>query len=211
MGTHQVGALIVATRDGFQKSIYRRFNLQSTQIAPGDDYGMFREVLTRRLKRLLHEYPQYTPMHWPDILLIDGGKGQLSTVMQVLELFELADRIRCVAISKGPDRNAGREEFHMIGKKSFILPAGDAVLFYLQTVRDEVHRFAIGSHRAKRGKALTHSSLSDVPSIGMKRKTILLQHFGSAKAVSEATVEELLKVSGVSKALAEDIYNFFHS
>lgn len=210
MGTHQVGAMIVATPDGFDKRSYRRFNIRSTDIVAGDDYGMMREVLTRRLTRLMQESPDYQQGVWPDILLIDGGKGQLSSAMQVLDALKLADKITCVAISKGPDRNAGREQFHIRGRDTFSLPLTDTTLFYLQNIRDEAHRFAIGSHRAKRAKALTKSSLDDVPGIGMKRKTVLLRHFGSAKAVAEATIEELTKVDGVSQALAADIYGYFH-
>ncbi len=210
MGTHQVGAMIVATPEGFQKRSYRRFNIRSTELAPGDDYGMMREVLTRRLTRLLQDSAEYQPGIWPDILLIDGGKGQLSSVMQVLDEMKLADKIKCVAISKGPDRNAGREQFHIRGRETFSLPITDPVLFYLQTIRDEAHRFAIGSHRAKRAKALTKSTLDDVPGIGGKRKTMLLRHFGSAKSVAEATLEELLKVDGINQALAEEIYRFYH-
>lgn len=210
MGTHQVGAMIVATPDGFHKNSYRRFNIRTASLAPGDDYGMMREVLTRRLTRLLQDAPEYQQGIWPDILLIDGGKGQLSSAMQVLDEMKLADKIKCVAISKGPDRNAGREQFHIRGKETFSLPLTDPTLFYLQNIRDEAHRFAIGSHRKKRAKALTRSSLDDITGIGMKRKSVILRHFGSAKAVAEATLEELLKVDGVSKALAEEIHSYFH-
>lgn len=209
MGTHQVGAMVVATPDGFQKRSYRRFNIDREDIAGGDDYGMMREVMRRRLQRLLSDARDYQAGIWPDLLMIDGGKGQLSAVMGILEEFKLADKIACVAIAKGEDRNAGREDFYLPGKAPFKLPPTDPVLYYLQRLRDEAHRFAIGSHRAKRSRALSQSTLDEIPGVGGKRKKALLRHFGSVSEVKKATPEMLLKVEGINRALADEIYRFF--
>ncbi len=210
MGTHQLGAMIVADSDGFNKKAYRRFDIKNKNTKPGDDYAMMTEVLTRRLKRLKQECPDKKSGIWPDLLLIDGGKGHMGIVKQVLKNLDLEGEIIFACISKGPDRNAGREQFHMPGKKSFTLPHNDPVMYYLQILRDEAHRFAIGGHRNKRSKAITKSVLDDIPGIGARRKKILLNHFGSADDIKNASLEELIKADGINKKTAEDIYNFFN-
>lgn len=201
-GTHMVGAMVCASSRGFDKQHYRRFNIRRTELAPGDDYAMMREVLTRRFKRLQKEEQ---PM--PDLVLIDGGEGQLKIATEVLT--ELGVNIIYAAISKGVDRNAGREWFHVPGRAPFQLPLGDPLLHYLQRLRDEAHRFAIGSHRIKRQNAIRESSLDSIPSIGATRKRALLQHFGSNKGVESATISELEQVEGISRKVAEKIYNYF--
>lgn len=203
-GNHAVGGMIVAGAEGFLKQHYRQFTIK--EAAGDDDFGMMREVLTRRLKRLKDDFPENPPL-----LLIDGGKGQLSAVRAVMEKLELWGEVPVVAIAKGPDRNAGREEFHLPGKAPFMLPLNDPVLHYLQRLRDEAHRFAIGSHRNKRSSALKKSELDEIPGIGAKRKRALLQHFGSAKAVANASVEELEKVEGINAKTATTIWQQFHS
>ncbi|MBL4803921.1 MAG: excinuclease ABC subunit UvrC [Alphaproteobacteria bacterium] len=207
-GTNMVGAMIVAGAEGFNKNAYRKFNIKTADEA--DDYGMMREVIERRFKRALKETPDMEGADWPDLLLIDGGLGQLNAVKEVLEDYGVLDALTVVAISKGPDRNAGREQFHMIGRQPFMLPENDAGLHYLQRLRDEAHRFAIGTHRARRQKEITSSPLDGVPGVGAKRKKALLHYFGSAKAVSGAGVEDLQKVEGISKAVAQTIYDHFH-
>lgn len=207
-GAHAVGAMVVAGPDGLMKNHYRKFNIKSETLEPGDDFGMMREVMTRRFSRLLKEDEDRSRGHWPDLLLIDGGKGQLSAVHEVLDEMGIDD-VRVVAISKGPDRHAGREQFHIRGQNSFTLPINDAVLYYLQRVRDEVHRFAIGTHRARRSKDIKKSPLDDIPGIGPKRKKALLNHFGSAKAVIGAHKRDLEAVDGISKAMADHIYTYF--
>ncbi len=202
-GSQALGAMIVAGPEGFEKTGYRKFNIKSEEQTPGDDYAMMREVIHRRFHGATEGFP--------DLLLIDGGKGQLSAVCETLREIEKAHLIpRVVAISKGPDRNAGREDFHQEGKTSFQLPEKDPTLYYLQRLRDEAHRFAISGHRARRTKTLVTSKLDEIPGIGAKRKKALLQHFGSAKNVERAAVKELMRVDGVSKALAQEIYDFFH-
>lgn len=208
-GSNAVGGMVVAGPDGFLKNSYRKFNIKSEQLTPGDDFGMMREVMQRRFSRLMKEDAEKDRGHWPDLLLIDGGKGQLSSVMEVLEDLGVQD-VAVVAISKGPDRNAGREQFHMPGRNTFMMPINDPVLYYLQRLRDEAHRFAIGSHRARRKKDITKSPLDGVPGIGPKRKKALLHHFGSAKAVVGADVRDLESVEGISKATAQQIYDHFH-
>lgn len=207
-GTNMVGAMIVAGKEGFRKNAYRTFNIK--QAAKGDDYGMMREVLERRFKRALSE--DYGPgtSEWPDLLLIDGGKGQLGVAKEVFEELGIISDVNVVAISKGPDRNAGRESFHMLDKPSFTLDYDEAVLHYLQRLRDEAHRFAIGSHRAKRKKDISKSPLDGITGIGGKRKKALLHHFGSAKAVASAGIKDLQSVDGISEKMAETIYNHFH-
>lgn len=205
-GTNMVGAMIVAGPDGFQKNAYRQFNIKIS--AAGDDYAMMREVFARRFKRLAEEGESEA---WPDLVLIDGGLGQLSAVTQTLEDLGVLDRVCLVAISKGPDRNAGREKFHIPGRAAFQLPENDPVLQYLQRLRDEAHRFAIAQHRARRGKQIVASPLDDIQGIGVRRKKALLLHFGSAKAVAAAGVDDLASVQGVSRALAQKIYDFFHA
>ncbi|MFC4347933.1 excinuclease ABC subunit UvrC [Kordiimonas lipolytica] len=208
-GTNALGGMIVAGPDGFMKNSYRKFNIKSDETAPGDDFAMMREVMRRRFKRLLKEDADKGRGHWPDVLLIDGGKGQLSSVMEVLDDLGVSEDVCVVAISKGPDRNAGREQFHMPGRDTFMLPENDAVLYYLQRLRDEAHRFAIGSHRARRSGDIRKSPLDGVPGIGPKRKKALLHHFGSAKAVADADVRDLEGVDGISKAMAQQIYDHF--
>ena len=208
-GTNAVGGMIVAGPEGFMKNSYRKFNIKDEDLTPGDDFGMMREVMRRRFARLLKEDATRERGHWPDLLLIDGGKGQLSSVMEVIEELGVTN-VTIVAISKGPDRNAGREQFHMPGRDTFMMPHTDAVLYYLQRLRDEAHRFAIGSHRARRKGDIKKSPLDEIPGVGPKRKKALLHHFGSAKAVIDADVKDLANVDGVSKAMAQQIYDHFH-
>lgn len=208
-GAHAIGGMIVSGPEGFMKNQYRRFNIAKESVVDGDDYAMMRQVMTRRFKRLVKEDPDRTKGQWPSLLLIDGGKGQLSAVTGVLEEMDLLD-VPLVAISKGPDRNAGREQFHQNNRETFDLPPNDPVLYYLQRLRDEAHRYAIGSHRQKRSKAIGVSRLDDVPNIGPKRKKALLHAFGSVDAISRAGVSDLQNVEGVSKAVAQVIYDYFH-
>ncbi len=208
-GTNMVGGMIVEGEEGFVKNAYRKFNIK--EASESDDYGMMREVLSRRFKRGLEEGGGAGGENWPDLLLIDGGAGQLSACREVLEELGVIDDVALVAIAKGEDRNAGREKFFMIDKPMFQLPVNDPVLHYLQRLRDEAHRFAIGTHRAKRKKAIVQSPLDQIAGVGAKRKKALLQHFGSAKAVQGAGVDELSKVDGVSKALAQKIYDYFNA
>ncbi|MEM9426850.1 MAG: excinuclease ABC subunit UvrC [Pseudomonadota bacterium] len=208
-GTNAVGGMIVAGGDGFIKSQYRKFNIKDTELTPGDDFGMMREVLTRRFKRLLKEDPDRQSDTWPDLLLIDGGAGQVSAVHEVLSELGVED-VPMVGVAKGVDRDAGKEEFHRHGARPFALRRGDPVLYFIQRMRDEAHRFAIGAHRAKRSKAVGATPLDDVPGVGATRKRALLAHFGSAKAVSRAALKDLKAVDGVSDTLAETIYDFFH-
>ena len=212
MGQHAVGAMICAKNYGFDKNAYRRFNMN--KIAPkilkgGDDYAMMKEMLTRRLSRLKQESPEYESEVWPDLMLIDGGLGHLSTAHQVLKELDL--NIPLVCISKGPDRNAGREIFHKIDMESFTLPFDEPVMRYLQILRDESHRFAIGSHRIKRDKTLKTSMLDFITSIGSKRKKSLLNHFGSVQAIKEASIEDLIKVEHINKNTAQMVYNYLHN
>jgi excinuclease ABC subunit C len=208
-GSHAVGGMIVAGADGFQKNEYRKFNIDSKEISPGDDFGMMREVLSRRFRRAQKEDPDRTGGTWPDLLLIDGGPGQLKVAMSVLG--ELgSDDVALVAISKGVDRDAGRERFHLPDRPPFSLPPNDPVLYFLQRLRDEAHRFAIGSHRARRSKAIGSSPLDEISGIGASRKKALLHHFGSARGVSEAGLTDLLTVDGISAAMAKKIYEYFH-
>jgi excinuclease ABC subunit C len=199
--------MIVAGPDGFVKSQYRKFNIQS-ESSGSDDFAMMREVLTRRFTRLLKEQ-QDDDQAWPDLVLIDGGQGQLSAAKAVLDELGLAD-LPVAGIAKGPDRDAGREHFHVPGRASFMLEGRDPVLYYIQRLRDEAHRFAIGSHRARRSRAIGSSPLDEVPGIGPLRKKALLQAFGSARAVTRAPVADLAAVDGVSHALAQAIYDHFH-
>jgi excinuclease ABC subunit C len=212
-GTNPVGGMVVAGPEGLMKSQYRKFNIRSEDIAGGDDFGMMREVLTRRFTRLLKEEGsrEDAPVEntWPDLLLIDGGAGQLSAVQGVLADLGVSD-VAVVGVAKGPDRDAGREHFFVSGKPSFMLAARDPVLYYIQRLRDEAHRFAIGSHRARRKKAMGVSPLDEIEGIGPMRKKALLQSFGSAKAVSRASAGDLATVEGVSTALAQAIYDHFH-
>ncbi|MFP4314229.1 MAG: excinuclease ABC subunit UvrC [Alphaproteobacteria bacterium] len=207
-GTNMVGAMIVAGPDGFQKKAYRKYNIK--EASASDDYAMMREVLSRRFQRSLKEGESQGSENWPDLLLIDGGLGQYNAVKDVLEECGVYDSLKMVAISKGPDRHAGREKFFMEGEFGFQLPINDPVLHYLQRLRDEAHRFAIGAHRTRRKKEISASPLDNVPGIGAKRKKALLAQFGSGKAVMGASVEDLMKVDGVSQALAQKIYDHFH-
>jgi excinuclease ABC subunit C len=209
MGTNATGAMIVAGPEGFRKNNYRKFNIKRPETQPGDDFAMMREVLERRFARLEKEDPDRQTGEWPDLLLIDGGKGQLSAVCDVLEDMGVHD-VPIVGVSKGPDRNAGRETFHMPGGREITLPPNSALLFYLQRLRDEAHRFAIGTHRAKRAKSLTTSTLDEVPGIGPNRKRALLMHFGTARAVKGAALEDLEKAPGISTAMARQLYDYFH-
>ena len=209
MGTNATGAMIVAGPEGFRKNSYRKFNIKRPETQPGDDFAMMREVLERRFARLEKEDPDRASGEWPDLLLIDGGKGQLSAVCEVMEDMGVHD-VPVVAVSKGPDRNAGRETFHLPGDRELTLPPNSALLFYLQRLRDEAHRFAIGTHRAKRAKSLTTSTLDEVPGIGPHRKRALLMHFGTARAVKGAALEDLEKAPGISKAMARQLYDYFH-
>lgn len=207
-GTNAIGAMIAAGPTGFLKKTYRKFNIKTA--SGQDDFAMMEEVLTRRFKRLLVEDPKRKSEMWPDLLLIDGGAGQLSKVHKVMDELGVSD-IGLVGIAKGPDRNAGREKFYRVGERPFSLPMDDPTLYYLQRLRDESHRFAIGTHRARRTKATIKSSLEGVPGIGALRKKALLRHFGSAKSVEGAGISDLARVEGVSVALAKKIYDYFHS
>ncbi|MEC7305988.1 MAG: excinuclease ABC subunit UvrC, partial [Pseudomonadota bacterium] len=212
-GRHAVGGMIVAGPEGFNKAAYRKFNIRDEgahAVTEGDDFGMMRQVINRRFERALKEDPDRTGGSWPDLLLIDGGKGQLSAVTEVMEDLGVAD-IAVVAISKGPDRNAGREQFHMRGRETFSLSPQASAMHFLQRLRDEAHRYAIGTHRARRQKAELTSPLDGVPGIGPKRKKALLAHFGSARAVAAAGLEDLEAVEGISKAVAKQLYDWFYS
>lgn len=211
-GTNMVGAMVVAGPDGFQKSAYRKFSIR--KAAASDDYGMMREVMERRFKRALKEREDEIEKKegsgWPDLLLIDGGIGQFNAVKEVLEEFGILEELTLVSIAKGEDRNAGRETFFTMKRKDFSLPINDPTLYYLQRLRDEAHRFAIGAHRAKRQKQFISSPLDEVAGVGAMRKKALLLHFGSAKAVSEAGLSDLARVEGISGAVAQKIYDHFH-
>ncbi|CAM3141348.1 UvrABC system protein C [Sphingomonas antarctica] len=210
MGTNMVGAMIVGGPEGFVKGQYRKFNIKRPETIAGDDFGMMREVLERRFARAIEEDPDRERGVWPDLLLIDGGKGQVSAVRQVLESMGV-EEVAIVGVAKGPDRNAGREVFHLSDGREIKLPMNHPVLFFLQRLRDEAHRFAIGTHRAKRAKALVTSSLDEVPGIGPARKRALLMHFGTARAVKAASLEDLRTAPGVSDAVAGLVYDHFHA
>jgi excinuclease ABC subunit C len=208
-GTNAVGAMIVAGPEGMMKNHYRKFNIKGEDLTPGDDFGMMKEVLTRRFKRLLKEDPDRSHGQWPDLLLIDGGAGQVSAVASIMREMGVAD-IPMVGVAKGVDRDHGKEEFHRTGKRPMALRHNDPVLYFIQRLRDEAHRFAIGTHRAKRAKSISATPLDEVPGVGAARKRALLAHFGSAKAVSRANLADLKAVEGVSDALARKLYDFFH-
>ncbi len=218
MGSSAVGAMIVTGPDGFAKNQYRKFNIKNEDLTPGDDFGMMREVFTRRFARLIKEHGdrQHTDQDdedtlppWPDLVLIDGGAGQLSAVQTVMSELGLEGQIPLVGVAKGPDRDAGRERFFMPHKPSFSLPLRDPVLCFIQRMRDEAHRFAIGTHRARRKKELVKNPLDEIAGIGPGRKRALLHHFGSAKATSRAGIEDLKSVEGISEAMAQTIYDHF--
>jgi len=206
-GAHAVGAMIVAGPEGFAKNAYRKFTIKE-KIAPGDDYAMMREVLGRRFARALKESPEREG--FPDLVLIDGGLGQLNAARQVMADLGVAD-VPLVAVAKGPDRNAGRERFFQYGKEPLSLEARDPVLYFLQRLRDEAHRFAIGAHRQKRAKAIGSSPLDEIAGIGASRKKALLHHFGSGRAVAAAGLADLERVQGISKIVAKKIYDHFHA
>jgi excinuclease ABC subunit C len=240
-GTNPVGAMVVAGPEGFRKNQYRKFNIRSTDLAPGDDYGMMREVLTRRFKRLIAEAPrvsglaepsatltvdpavaaiapdavpeehaeQQSEQPWPDLVLIDGGEGQLAAARDTLGALGVTD-VPLVAIAKGPDRDAGRETFHMPGRESFKLPPRDPVLYFVQRLRDEAHRFAVGSHRARRKRDIREAGLQEIPGIGPTRKRALLRHFGTLKQIERASASDLAQVPGINAETAKRIYDFFH-
>ncbi len=208
-GAHAVGAMIVAGPDGFMKNHYRKFNIRGEDLTPGDDFGMMKEVLNRRFARLMKDDPDREKGQWPDLLLIDGGAGQVGAVASIMAEHGVED-IPMVGVAKGIDRDAGKEEFHRPGARPFALRHNDPVLYFVQRLRDEAHRFAIGTHRAKRAKAVGATPLDEIAGVGAARKRALLAHFGSAKAVSRANLADLKAVDGVSEALAEKIYDFFH-
>ena len=206
-GTNAVGGMIVAGPEGFIKSQYRKYNIKGTDITPGDDFGMMKEVLTRRFERLLKEDPDRQSGAWPDLLLIDGGAGQVSAVRSILEDLGVED-IAMIGVAKGIDRDAGKEEFHRPGQRPMALPHNAPVLYFVQRLRDEAHRWAIGAHRAKRAKTIGATPLDDIPGIGATRKRALLAHFGSAKAVSRAGLADLQAVPGISAAMAQVIADY---
>jgi excinuclease ABC subunit C len=214
-GSDAIGAMIVAGPDGFAKNAYRKFNIRTATgteqggITPGDDFGMMREVFNRRFSRALKEDPDRSKGNWPDLVLIDGGAGQLTQAQAVLADLGIYD-LCIVGIAKGPDRDAGRERFFMPGKPPFSLEPRDPVLYFLQRLRDEAHRFAIGTHRGKRSRGLIASALDEVPGIGPNRKKALLHHFGSPKSVAAASLADLQSVPGISGTVARKIYNHFH-
>ena len=211
-GTNAVGGMVVAGPDGFQKNAYRKFNIKDEDTAPGDDYAMMREVMRRRFSRALKEREEGDGSNWPDLVLIDGGLGQLSATVETLtELGVSAEDVNLVSIAKGVERNAGREQFFQPGRAPFKLPENAPVLYYLQRLRDEAHRWAIGAHRSKRASDIKKSPLDEIEGIGPARKKALLHHFGSARGVSRAKVVDLMNVDGVSEALAERIYGHFNS
>jgi excinuclease ABC subunit C len=209
MGTNAVGAMIVAGPDGFQKSQYRKFNIRGDELAPGDDYGMMREVLRRRFSRILKDDEAGEDVTWPDLVLVDGGAGQLQAALDVFADLGIDD-VAVVGVAKGPDRDAGLERFFLPEKEPFMLEPKSPALYYLQRLRDEAHRFAIGSHRTRRAIDLRKNPLDEIEGVGPRRKKALLHAFGSARGVSRANVSDLAKVEGVNEALAQRIYDFFH-
>src|SRR5262245_7212621 len=222
-GTNAVGAMIVAGPEGFRKNQYRKFNIRSSDLAPGDDYGMMREVLHRRFKRLIEENPRTVAngilgaairasdedQPWPDLVLIDGGQGQLKTAQDTLSALGVTD-VPLVAIAKGPDRDAGRETFFVAGRDPFRLPPRDPLLYFIERLRDEAHRFAIGSHRVRRKKDIREAGLQEIPGIGPTRKRALLRHFGTVRAIERASLPDLTQVPGINAETARKIYEFFH-
>jgi len=208
MGTNATGAMIVAGPEGFRKNSYRKFNIKSAQT--DDDFGMMKEVLERRFARLEKDDPDRAGGEWPDLILIDGGRGQLNAVSEIMENAGVHD-VPVVGVAKGPHHGReGREVFHLPGGREVTFPPNAPLLFYLQRLRDEAHRFAIGTHRAKRAKSLTTSTLDEVPGIGPNRKRALLMHFGTARAVKGAALDDLERAPGISKAMARQIYDYFH-
>ncbi|WP_265499110.1 excinuclease ABC subunit UvrC [Paracoccus beibuensis] len=210
MGTNAVGGMIVAGPEGWMKNQYRKFNIKGTEITPGDDFGMMKEVLTRRFQRLLKDDPDRQTEAWPDLLLIDGGAGQVSAVEEIMAELGVED-IPMIGVAKGQDRDHGKEEFHRPGRRPFALRMNDPVLYFVQRLRDEAHRWAIGTHRAKRAKAQMSNPLDEIAGIGSARKRALLTHFGSAKAVSRAGLADLLAVEGISAAMAQKVHDHFNT
>jgi excinuclease ABC subunit C len=225
-GSNPVGAMVVAGPEGFRKNQYRKFNIRSQELKAGDDYGMLREVLQRRFKRLLEENPRLTAdaalaavlsgepdegddQPWPDLVLIDGGQGQLNAAAETLAAMGVTG-VPLVAIAKGPDRDAGRETFFMRGRAPFKLPPRDPLLYFIERLRDEAHRFAIGSHRTRRKKDIREAGLQEIPGIGPTRKRALLRHFGTLKAIERASLPDLALVPGINAETARKIYEFFH-
>ena len=225
-GSNPVGAMVVAGPEGFRKNQYRKFNIRSQDLKPGDDYGMMREVLQRRFKRLLAEVPRIShddalaaeqsgavdiddEQPWPDLVLIDGGQGQLNAAAETLAAMGVT-AVPMVAIAKGPDRDAGRETFFMAGRNPFKLPPRDPLLYFIERLRDEAHRFAIGSHRTRRKKDIREAGLQEIPGIGPTRKRALLRHFGTVKAIERASLPDLSQVPGINAETARKIYEFFH-
>ena len=216
-GSGAVGAMIAAGPEGFQKKTYRKFNIKSDSktvenggIIAGDDYGMMREVLTRRFSRLLKEDPEHTESSWPDLVLIDGGAGQLSAGLEIFAELGVSDVV-LAAVAKGPDRNAGLERIFLPERTPISLERRDPVLYFIQRLRDEAHRFAIGSHRTRRARNISKSQLDSIPGVGPKRKKALLHHFGSSRSVSQAGLADLKRVQGISHALARTIFGYFHT
>ena len=215
-GTNAIGAMIVAGEEGFSKKHYRTFNIKSESLTPGDDFGMMREVFTRRFTRLANESEPEAEddtsgmPDWPDVVFIDGGLGQLNAVKQVIKEMNLPREVTFIGIAKGEERDAGREKFFVPGKPPFMLPGRDPVLYYTQRLRDEAHRFAIGTHRARRAKSQIKNPLDEIEGIGPTRKRALLNHFGSAKAVARAGLEDLSAVPGISETMARLIYDHFN-
>ncbi len=226
MGTNAVGGMIVAGPEGFVKNQYRKFNIRSSDITPGDDFGMMREVMQRRFSRLLKDHGDEKPAAaeeagdgetenasfpaWPDVILIDGGQGQMTSVHAILSELGIEGRVAAIGVAKGQDREAGRERFFTKGRSAFTLPVRDPVLYFVQRLRDEAHRFAIGSHRARRKKEMVSNPLDEISGIGPTRKRALLLHFGTAKAVRNAAMEDLMAVDGISETVARLVYNHFH-
>ena len=208
-GKNPVGAMIVVGQEGFMRHAYRKFNFRNAELTPGDDFAMMNEVLDRRFKRLQREDPDKLSGNWPDLIIVDGGKGQLGEATGVLEELGVAD-VAVVGVSKGRERDSGNERMHFPGGVVRTLHSRDPILYFIQRIRDEAHRFAIGAHRAKRSKSLSANPLAEIPGVGAARKSSLLAHFGSAAAVGRAGVDDLRAVSGISKALARKIYDHFH-
>lgn len=208
-GTNAVGAMIVAGPEGFIKGAYRKWNIKRAETVPGDDFAMMREVFSRRFARAQSEDPDRDGGDWPDLVLIDGGRGQLNAALGALEELGIED-VAMAGVAKGPDRNAGRETFYQPDGREFTLPVNHAALFHIQRLRDEAHRFAIGTHRQKRAKAMTASPLDEVPGIGPARKKALLMHFGTARAIRNASLEDIMRAPGVSASTAQSVYDFYH-
>ncbi|MFP6777045.1 MAG: helix-hairpin-helix domain-containing protein, partial [Alphaproteobacteria bacterium] len=216
-GTNAVGAMIAAGPEGFMKKAYRKFNIQSDAIpkaeggiSVGDDYGMMREVLSRRFSRLLKKDPEGAHGAWPDLVLIDGGAGQLGAAQEVFAELGVSD-IALAAVAKGPDRNAGLERIFLPERQAISLERRDPVLYFIQRLRDEAHRFAIGTHRARRARNVSRSQLDSIQGVGSSRKKALLHHFGSSRGVSQAGLSDLERVHGISQALARSIFDHFHA